>query len=165
MKNKVLKILNELNIQYNLISHPAIFSQKDEEKLNITFEGENFKNLFLRNKKKTAFYLYCLPCKKRASIKLVEKYLEEKKLCFGTEEELMDKLAIKSGSVSVFNIIEKEKTDVIFLLDSEIKDHDLVGFHPNDNEYTIEINYMDIEKVLKKYDVNYKYIEVKSKEV
>ncbi len=162
MKEKVIKELKNLNIEFNLIEHPAIFSEKDEEGLDLKFNSTSFKNLFLRNKKKDTFYLYCLPAKKRGNIKVLEKILDEKKLCFGTEEELFEKLAITPGSVSVLNIIEKEKTDVIFILDNEIKESKLVGFHPNDNKYTVEINYKDIEKVLEKYNVEYKYVTVEN---
>ena len=160
MKDKVIGVFKSLEIEYNLVEHPAIFTVEDEVKYGIVFESEGFKNLFLRNKKKDKFYLYCLPCKKRGNIKALENLLEEKKLCFGKEEELLEKLSITPGSVSVLNIIEKEVTDVVFLLDEEIKQHDLVGFHPNDNRYTVEINYKDIEKILKKYEVEYRFISV-----
>ena len=161
-KDKVVRELKNLNIKFNIIEHEPIFSREDEEKLGIVFESICFKNLFLRNKKKEKFYLYCLPATKRGNIKAVEKEIDEKKLCFGKEEELLEKLSITSGSVSVLNIIEKENTDVIFLLDDEIKDAELVGFHPNDNRYTVELNYKDIEKILNRFNVEYRYINIKN---
>ena len=49
---EVLDVFEKLNIEYNLIRHPAIFCRADEEKVKgIDFGGVVCKNLFLKDKK------------------------------------------------------------------------------------------------------------------
>ncbi|MEG2712353.1 MAG: YbaK/EbsC family protein [Clostridia bacterium] len=158
MKEKVYKILKELNIKYNEINHPALFTEGDEEKYGLEFSGVEYKNLFLRNKNKSKFYLYSLPLKQRADLKELAIKLNEKKLCFANDTELLEKLGIKSGSVSVLNIIEVEETDCIFVLDEDFKEKELVDFHPNDNTATVELMPKDIIRVLNKYNAEIMYV-------
>ena len=162
LKNRVYDLFDKLNIDYTVKNHNAIFSEKDGFGIpESEFEGIICKNLFLKDKKGTKFYLVSLPLHKRANIKEIEKLLSIKKLTFGNEEELYDKLKIKSGSVSILNIIEAPNTDVIFLIDKELLNYEKVCFHPNDNTASISFDTCALEKILNFFNAKYEYINMK----
>lgn len=160
MKEKVYDILKKLQINYEITEHPALFTAEDSEKYGVTIDGVDCKNLFLRNKDKSQYYLVSLPLEKRANLKELQNVLKESKLSFGSDEALYEKLGIKSGSVSVLNIIEIEKTDVKFIIDKNLLKVKKVGFHPNENTVTIIFNPNEIEKILKKYNAKYEFIDL-----
>ena len=105
MEDKVYELLDVLNIKYTKIKHPPLFTGKDNEKYDIKFDAQVCKNLFIRNKNKNQYYLYALPLNKKANFKLLQEKLGETRLSFGDEDVLKQKLGVKSGSVSIFNIV------------------------------------------------------------
>jgi Ala-tRNA(Pro) deacylase len=160
MEDKVYKVLEELGIKYEKVEHPALFTAEDDEKYGIKFDGVVCKNLFVRNEKKTKYYLIILPCEKRAKLKEIQQKLGETRFSFGSEDVLYEKLKIKSGSVSIFNIINVDKTDVKFIIDESLLKEKKVGFHPNVNTATVLFDPQYIEKILNKYKVEYEFIEI-----
>lgn len=160
MEEKVYKVFNNLNIEYDVIHHPAAFTCNDINEDEIKFDGVACKNLFLRNKNKSKYYLILMPINKKVEIKSIEKLLDETKMSFGSEEVLAEKLNITRGSVSMLNIIGVEKTDVTFIIDKCILDNNKVGFHPNVNTATIIFSTKDIEKILNHYNVDYRFITI-----
>ena len=160
MEEKVYKIFKELNIDFEKIEHPALYTAADNDKYKIDINGVMCKNLFIRNKDKSKYYLVILPLTKRANLIEISKKLKETRFSFGSEEDLFEKLKITKGSVSLLNIIEVEKTDVKFIIDKELLTVSKVGFHPNNNTATVLFSPKDIEKVLKKYKVDYEFIEI-----
>lgn len=160
MEEKVYKILEELGIEYEKVTHPALFTVEDDKKYGIKFNGISCKNLFVRNEKKTKYYLIILPTTKRANLKDIQKKLNETRFSFGNEEALFEKLRIRSGSVSLLNIIEVERTDVKFVIDKSILSAEKVGFHPNKNTATVLFDSKYIEKILNNYNVEYEFLDI-----
>ena len=125
--------------------HTAVFtvaeSSKNEEIRNIP--GLHCKTLFLKDDKGRV-YLVGLPAHKRLDIKKLEKHLEVKKLKFGSAEELKEKTNLAPGSVSIFGAVYSG--DVALILDKEVWDAEIVGFHPNVNTETLEIKHVGLER-------------------
>jgi len=159
MKNEVYKLLNKLQIQYDKIEHPPLFTCEDNEKYNIKFDAVVCKNLFIRNSNKSQYYVISLPLEKRIDLKSLQMLLGEKRLSFGNENVLEEKLGIKSGAVSIFNIINLKDTDIIFILDEDILKYEKIGFHPNINTATVIFNPKEIHKIFEGYNVKYKFIK------
>lgn len=160
MEEKVYAVFDELKIKYKKVEHPPLFKAIDNDKYNIVFDGMICKNLFIRNKDKSNFYLVSMPLKKRMDLKDLQEKLGESRLSFGNEDELSNKLKTKSGNVSLLNIIEIEDTDVTFVIDSDVLKVDKVGFHPNINTSTLLFTPQSIEKILKKYNAKYIFIDL-----
>ncbi len=160
MENEVYKLLDKLNIEYTKIEHPPLFTCEDNEKYNIKFDAVVCKNLFIRNSSKSQYYLVSLPLEERVDLKSLQMLLEEKRLSFGNENVLEEKLGIKSGAVSIFNIINLKDNDIIFVLDEEILKYEKVGFHPNINTETVIFNPKEITKILGFYNVEFKFIKI-----
>ena len=160
MEERVYEVLKELNIDFEKINHPALYTAADNDKYKIELDGVMCKNLFIRNKDKSKYYLVILPLNKRANLKEIEEKLQETRFSFGSEEDLFKKLKITKGSVSLLNIIEVEKTDVKFIIDKELLDVSKVGFHPNNNTATVLFSPENIKKILNKYKVEYEFINI-----
>lgn len=160
MKDEVYKLLNKLQIQYDKIEHPPLFTCKDNEKYNIKFDAIICKNLFIRNSNKSQYYLVTVPIEKTVNLKSLQSLLEETRLSFGDENILEEKLRIKTGAVSIFNIINLKENDIIFVLDNEILKYEKVAFHPNVNTETVIFNPKELNKIFEYYNVNYKFITI-----
>lgn len=160
MKNEVYQLLNKLHIQYDKVEHPPLFTCEDNKKYNIKFDAIVCKNLFIRNSNKSHYYLVALPLEKRVDLKLLQMLLGEKRLSFGNENVLEEKLRIKSGAVSIFNIINLKDKDIMFILDEDILKCEKVGFHPNINTETVIFNPKELNKIFEYYNVNYKFIAI-----
>lgn len=160
-KEKVYDFFEKLHIDYTVVNHKAIFSEKDSGGIDKKCDGIICKNLFLKDKNfESKFYLVSLPLHKRADIKKLEKTLGIKKLTFGNEKELLEKLNITPGSVSILNVIDCFNSDVTFLVDSSVLEYDKVCFHPNDNTASISFNSNEIEKILKYFNVEYDFVDM-----
>jgi Ala-tRNA(Pro) deacylase len=119
-----------------------------------------FKNLFLRNKNKSRYYLVSLPLEKKADLAALQARLGETKLSFGSEADLWDKLAIKHGSVSLLNVIGAGKTDVVHIIDKTIFDSDRIAVHPNDNTATIIFDPKELHKIYERFGVDFRFAEI-----
>jgi Ala-tRNA(Pro) deacylase len=141
---KLREYLNNLGINYKTIQHQALFSMEDLEAVKDKIQGIIPKNLFLKADKQ--FILVCTPENKRLDLKaLAEKLgVKSKKLRFGFEEELWEHLKIKKGSVSIYCLVNNH--DIPVYLDQSIWDSEITAFHPNNNEYTIEVNHAGFVK-------------------
>jgi Ala-tRNA(Pro) deacylase len=134
--------LEKLEISYKTIEHQALFTMEDLELVKGKIQGLIPKNLFLKANKE--FILVCTPESKKIDLKELAKTLKAKKIRFGTEEELQENLHIKKGSVSIYCLIHNSNIPVY--LDQSIWDTDITAFHPNKNEYTIEVDHPNFEK-------------------
>jgi Ala-tRNA(Pro) deacylase len=94
MEEKVYEVFEKLNIKFDVVKHAAAFTCRDIEEDEIKFDGDVCKNLFLRNKDKSKYYLVSVPLNKKVDLKLLEKQLGETKFSFGSEEKLQEKLNI-----------------------------------------------------------------------
>ena len=157
-RERVYTFLDRLEIQYGVIDHSPMFTQADSEHNGVQIDAIIFKNLFLRNKDKSRFYLYALPLDKRADLDAVAKALAETRLSFNGEDALQDKLNIQHGAVSLLNAVDARKTDVVFLIDSSAFEYDRIGLHPNDNTATVTLKPQDIEKILNACGVEYRFL-------
>ncbi|MDR0854262.1 MAG: prolyl-tRNA synthetase associated domain-containing protein [Clostridiales Family XIII bacterium] len=171
VRKPVFDMLDLLGLEYGLLEHPAVFTQEDSELRGIDSEGLSvtiYKNLFLRNKKKTAYYLISLPLEKRADLKTIAKMLGKERLSFASESDLYERLHIRPGSVSFLNIAGAaaanpdgwEKGSVKFIIDKEAFTHEHIGVHPNDNTATVLLAPKDIHKIFEHYKADQVFMEL-----
>jgi Ala-tRNA(Pro) deacylase len=160
----VYSLLDSLGIEYKIVEHPPMFTQANGELRSVQSDVVIFKNLFLRNKDKSHYYLYSLPLTMRADLPAVAKMLGETRLSFGDECALQEKLNIQHGAVSFLNVIGVERTDVSLLIDSSAFTCDKIGVHPNDNTATVILKPQDIERILDACGVEYRFLALDSGE-
>lgn len=145
---KVYEILERLEITCVRYQHLPVFTVEQAEKQWKDITGAHCKNLFLRNKKGNRHYLVILEASKQADLRTLAQKLGEDRLSFASLERLMRFLGLEAGSVSPFGLINDRQKQVKIIVDSDLKDADLVNFHPNINTETVGISYSDFEKFL-----------------
>jgi Ala-tRNA(Pro) deacylase len=158
-RERVFALLDGLGINYEVAEHGAMFSAADNELHERDIDAVIFKNLFLRNKDKSRYYLYSLPLMKRADLAALANRINETRFSFGNENELWEKLHIRQGSVSPLNVIDASGTDVEILIDHEIFDSPRFGIHPNDNTATVILSPADLMKILDTLGCPYRIID------
>ena len=163
-REKVYALLDSMDIQYGKVDHPPMFTQSDSEARGVQIDAVIFKNLFLRNKNKSRYYVYSLPLTSRADLYAVAAALGESRLSFGDDKALQEKLNIQPGSVSFLNIIGAEKTDVTVLIDSSAFFCNRIGVHPNDNTATVILKPYDIQRILNACGVEYRFLALDNSE-
>jgi len=151
-------VLDEMKIKYEKFEHPPVFTVEESDKTNTGIPGKHTKNLFLRNKKKTKFYLVILPAHKKFNLKGFSALINDKHLSFASPERLKHYLGLSPGAVSPFGLINDLGKEVIVYVDKSLLELGQVAFHPNKNDATMVINSSDFEKFLKLMGNKYKLI-------
>jgi Ala-tRNA(Pro) deacylase len=159
-RKRVYALLDRLNITYEIVEHPAMFTAADNIIHEQKIKAMIFKNLFLRNKDKSRYYLYSLPLTKRADLAALASHIGETRFSFGNEEELWNKLHIRQGSVSPLNIIDAPDNDAEILVDKAVFTSSRFGIHPTDNTVTVILAPGDLMKALEASGCRYRVIEI-----
>ncbi len=143
MDQNLKSYIEKHKIKYKIYEHPPVFTVEESKKIKFKVPGLHTKCLFLKDSN-NKFYLICLPAEKRLNTNLIRKKFNLKKLNFASPEELKSTLNLTPGSVSLFGTIYSKK--VYLIIDQEIWEADLVGFHPNINTSTIVLDHDNLEK-------------------
>lgn len=140
-QEKVFKILNALNIDYQLINHPAAFTVEDMDKMDMNRYGDGCKNLFLRDDKGKRHFLVVLHKDKNADLKSIQEQLGCTRLGFASEERLFKYLHLRKGEVTPLGIINDADASVEVVLDNDLVGKNKLGVHPNDNTATVWLSF------------------------
>jgi Ala-tRNA(Pro) deacylase len=144
----IYDVLEALHIPFIKIDHPAVFTVEEASKVKMKIDAGECKNLFLRNRKGDAHYLFVVESTRPVDLKKLAAHLGEKSLSFASPERLMQHLAVTPGSVSPFALINDTDHVVRVLIDSGLFQHEKIGFHPNINTATLIVSRDDFKKFL-----------------
>ena len=159
-KEKVLKKLDELNIHYKLIDHPAVYTIDTMDELHLNKNGHIVKNLFLKNSNGKKHYLVVLKGNKKANLKSIKSQINSTALSFASEERLEKHLGLSKGSVTPLGIINDEEHLVNIVLDEDLKKEEIIGVHPNVNTSTVFISYNDLIKFINSFGNEIFYVNI-----
>lgn len=148
-KEKVYEVLRNLDIEYKVVTHPAVFTSTEAEQYRTLFQGARCKNLFLRNEKGHTHYLVIIDQAKAMNLRELAFELGEKRLGFASPERLKKYLGLTPGSVSVFGLINNADKNVVVVIDEDLQKEERINFHPNINTETLTILYSDLLKFLR----------------
>ncbi len=159
-REKTLKFLDDMGIQYKLVEHEVCHTIEDMEVAGITEHGNVYKNFFVRDAKGNRHFVITIPKDKNVDVQAIAKQIGSTRLSFGSEDRLMKHLQIVPGQVGPLAAINNPDNTVEFIFDKDIKSEKLLGIHPNDNTATLFIDFNDVLKVLKKtgHDFDIQYI-------
>ncbi|MGM9878710.1 MAG: YbaK/EbsC family protein [Bacilli bacterium] len=156
--DKVFNFLDTIDVKYEIVYHPAVFSTEEADKFVEGKEGVLSKTLFMAGKKDHKFYLFIMDDSKRLDIKKMSKLVDDK-LHFAKEEHLMKKMGLKPGVVSIFGLLNNDEHDINIYIDKEVMSERIITFYPNDNTATIFISTEDMIKYFDKLKYKYNIIE------
>jgi Ala-tRNA(Pro) deacylase len=145
MEQKLYDYLQGLNIEYQKLEHEPFFTCEESEAFYQQSPGAHCKTLFVRNRKKTAYYLAVVMSDKRVDMKAVTKFLEEgQKMSFGSAEKMNEFLGLVPGSVTPFGLLHPGASNITkVLIDTGVQNHDFVHFHPLRNTATLRLSRAD----------------------
>lgn len=159
-KQKVLKELDKLNIDYEIHEHPPTPTIEDAIKYWGKMDATHCKNLFFRNHKGDKHYLVIFEHQQQLAIKDLEKKLKQGKLSFASEKRMAKYLAIEPGSVSIFGLINDLDNHVYVFLDKKLLDSGSISFHPNNNTASLKISQYDFRKFLDETGNKYEFLNL-----
>ena len=156
---EVKNFLDNLNIKYDIVNHPAVFTTDEADKYIEGMDGVPSKTMFLAGKKDKNFYLFVLNDTKRLDIKKLNNLIGDK-LHFGKEDDLKQKMNLVPGMVSIFGLLNNKDHDIKVFIDKAITYENKITFHPNDNTATMFISVNDMYKFLNTLDYKYEIIDM-----
>lgn len=145
MDKKVFEALDRMGIVFEVVEHPPATSTEQASEYIAGKSGVRTKTLFLTNQKKTAYYLVVTDEGKRIDLHHLAESLGEKRLKFGSETLLRDKLGTVPGVVSVFGLLNEQARDVQLILDDAFGPDMIVTFHPDVNTKTLFMTVRDMK--------------------
>ena len=154
---EVFEYLNKVNILYDVVYHPAVFTTEEADKYVEGMDGVLSKTLFMAGRKNRNYYLFIMDDSKRLDIKKMSDLVDDK-LHFGSEEDLMNKMGLMPGSVSLFGLLNNTDHDIHVYIDKEITSEKIITFHPNENTATLFISMDDMYKFLDSLEYEYQII-------
>lgn len=119
------------------------------EKIDAILDVRICKNLFLRNRQKTDFYLLVMPGDKPFKTKELSGQLGISRLSFAEPEYMEKYLDIFPGSVSVLGLMNDHDKQVRLLIDEDVLKEKMFGCHPCVNTSSIRFATSELtEKIL-----------------
>ncbi len=140
--------LDRLHIGHRTVSHPPLFTVEESRALRGRIPGAHSKNLFVRDKKGSAFLLVTLE-DAAVELKSLHRPLGASgRFSFGSAELLRNLLGVEPGSVTPFAVINDTLLQVTVVLDATMMAHEVLNFHPLRNTATTTISRQDLLRFL-----------------
>ncbi|MHC5373653.1 YbaK/EbsC family protein [Enterococcus sp. LJL120] len=142
--------LKKLEIAYQVIQHKAVYTVAD---IDFEIPASAVKNLLLKGKGKNNphYYLVVMPDSIQLDLKKLALFLNETRLSFVSAEDLAKKFGLQMGAVGPLALPEKRgegSSSIKVLLHQDIPRNQKIGFHPNQNDATVILDYADFLKYL-----------------
>ena len=148
MESNIYETLDRLEIIYKKHEHPAVYTVEQAVAQWKGIEGAHCKNIFVRNKKGNRHYLIIAEHLKRIDLTPLSKRLGQSRFSFASPERMQKYLGLEPGSVSPFGLINDRNTEVEVVIDSDLKNEELINFHPNINTATLTLSFSDFRKLV-----------------
>lgn len=150
-KIETLRYLDQHQINYEKIDHPAVFNMADLANLHLPHPEADAKNLFIRDDQKKHYYLLTVKGEKRVDLKKFRQANNTRRLTFASPEDMKNMLQLEPGSVTPLGLLNDQSKQIPFYLDSYFIEQPLIAVHPNENTATIWLKSMDLIDLIKKH--------------
>ena len=151
-KQEIYDFIKSKNIWYEITEHKAVYNMEELKELDIPYPEYDAKNLFVRDDKKRNYYLITVKGDKRIDLKEFRRKNETRPLSFASENDLLDIMNLKPGSVTPLGLLNDKNNKILFYIDKDfMKDKHIVGVHPNDNTATIWLKVEDLIEIIKEH--------------
>ena len=138
-KNEIYEMLHNRKIWYEVTEHKAVYNMEELDSIDLPYKDcENY-------------YLITVRGKKKVNLKEFKNKYNTKNLSLSSEEDLFNILNLTRGSVTPFGLLNDKDKKVVFYLDSDFKNDDIIGIHPNANTATIWIKVKDLIDIIEEH--------------
>jgi Ala-tRNA(Pro) deacylase len=135
--------LDALGIAHRTYSHPPVFTVAEAVALRGTLPGGHCKSLFLKDRRAGLWLVVALE-ERQIDLKRLAAALAAPRFSFGNPALLYEALGVRPGSVTPFALVNDISQRVTIVLDRAMLDHDLLNYHPLDNDRTTAIAPADL---------------------
>lgn len=156
-EEKAYEILKKYNIDYKKFEHKALTTL--EGNLNLV-EGQQVKNLVLKNKKEKQVYFIIIEESKHLDISKLEEMINEKRLSFLSEDKLEKYLGCHVSAVTPLGLYYDKENKVKVIIDSSLNLDTTLGVHPFVNNITLNILFRDLLNMFDDLNTKYEYIDL-----
>ena len=139
-QNTMLQFLDRHGIAYTCSEHPPVYTCEEAEKFRPPAPGLDTKNLFLRDEAHR-YLLVMTACEKRLNLKALGAALGVKKLHFASEQQLMERLGLTPGAVTVLALVNDPEGRVELVVDAEYYPAETYLCHPLVNTATLALSH------------------------
>lgn len=154
----VYETLARLEIQYEEVTHPPMFTIEDMAKLTFPPDVTIAKNLFLRDHKGRRHFLVMVHPDKNADLQRLGSALNTR-LSFASDARLEQYLGLKKGSVSPFGVLNDAASEVEVFIDAALESCPRVGVHPNQNTASLLLPPADVIRVVRDHGNSVEFID------
>lgn len=144
-KANLEKCFLDLDIHYDVVEHPPLYTSLAADQLMLDRPGTRLKNLFLRDNQGKRHFLVITAHDKQLDLKALAKQQGLSRLGFASNERLATYLNVAPGCVSMLALLNDKQNGVSLWLDQDIWLNELFQCHPFDNTYTWIIKKTDLE--------------------
>ena len=128
--------------------HRAVMTVAESESLALDLPGSKTKNLFLRDKKGSKYFLVTIPAALSVNLKQLGALLGVVGLSFASPERLLTYLGVTPGSVTMLGLVNDTDHNVQFVIDQALWDASAVQAHPLINTATMVVPHADLIRFL-----------------
>ena len=147
METKLYADLQALDIPYDVVEHPAVFTVEESQAVDGDIPGAHTKNLFLKDAG-GRFWLVTVPAALRADLKALPTVMGAKRVSFGKGEDMERLIGVTPGSVTPLGAIADAAGAVTIVLDASLAAADRVNCHPLRNTATLGLSGADLVRAL-----------------
>lgn len=149
-KQEIYDLIKSKNIWYEITEHKAVYNMEELKEIDIPYPEYDAKNLFVRDDKKRNYYLITVKGDKRVDLKDFRNKNGTRSLSFASENDLLNIMNLKAGSVTPLGLLNDKDNKVQFYIDKDfMKDKHIIGVHPNDNTATVWLKVEDLINIIK----------------
>jgi Ala-tRNA(Pro) deacylase len=148
-RSEFLAHLAGLGISAITHDHEPVFTVAESKSVKASIPGGHTKNLFLKDKKDRVFLVVAEGDALIDLKKIHEKIGAQGRVTFGKPDQLMELLGVVPGSVTPFGVINDTGRQVTVVLDQPMLEHDVLNYHPLENNATTSIRREDLIRFLK----------------
>ncbi len=160
-KEEVYDFIKSKNIWYEITEHQAVYNMQELKKINLPYQEDDGKNLFVRDNKKRNYYLITVKGDKRLDLKAFSDTYHTRRLSFASEADLLHILNLKPGSVTPLGLLNDKDLQVTFYLDEDfLKENGIIGVHPNDNTATVWLKTLDLIALIQEHGNLVKIVKI-----
>jgi len=136
------------DLAFERYEHPAVMTVAESELLAPQMPGAKTKNLFLRDKKGSKYFLVTIPAALSVNLKQLGDVLGAGRLSFASADRLLTNLGVTPGSVTLLALVNDSAHNVQFVIDQALWDASAVQAHPLINTATMVVQHADLVRFL-----------------
>ena len=159
-KQEVYEFLQAQGVTYEVTEHKAVYNMDELTEVELPYPEADAKNLFVRDDKKSSYYLITVRGGKRVDLQEFRKVYGTRRLSFASAEDLERLLGLFPGSVTPLGLLNNAEKNVKLFLDSDFGDDDLIGVHPNENTATVWLKAGDLVRLIREHGNEVEAVEL-----